>query len=415
MGLIRKYGCAGAGMLLLAGLYAGPVQAERLFLDGHGSSPSRVAFIVQDFAFDSTPPSEIFGPTLLKTIEVTMVYEGKDAPFVSIMDLEIKCPNPSAGMTYKKAVREDKKRGGGPPPPPALLPDPDTVEFRMVRGSQYLKNAVGFQDMAPTNWQAADSYAMKRIYRVACNDTLIAHAKANTPIVKGEVTEYNKTGEYLDMAALRKNLEAIDLQYAEYVPSGVFGLYLADMVWEKLWTDAPPPKIDYGPPLTPEQEVALKEKIASFRQQLTAQRGELESSLKSQKAQMDFTADAAKFRGGRKWAKGEAMINRMWLSKTEREVVASLGTPHVAEAGGVRFLSYGQVYDNQAVFQNVVTGAVRVNGVFRSCNVQFALIPDSSGDYRVADVIIRADSNINGADTKSTLATNCREILDRPM
>ena len=415
MGLMRKYGGAGIGALFVACLYVVPAQAERLFLDGHGLSPDRVAFIVQDFAFDSTPVSLEPGPTLLKTIEVTMVYEGKAAPFVSIMDLEIKCPNPAAGMTYKKAVRQQKRQGDGSPPPPALLPDPETVEFRLVRGSQYLKNAVGYKDMQPTDWQTADSYAMKRIYRVACNDTLIALAKSKTPIVKGEVTDQNKTGEYLDMAALRKNLEAIDLQYAEYLPSGVFGIHLADLVWEKLWTDVQPPKIDYGPPLTPEQQVALREKIASFRQQLDAQRVEVESSLKSQKAQMDFTAAAAKFRGGRQWARGEAMINRMWLSKTEREVVASLGAPQVAEAGGVRFLSYGHSYDNQAVLQNVVTGAIRVNGVFRSCNVQFALIPDSNGEYRVADVIIKADSNINGADVKSTLATNCSEILDRPM
>lgn len=415
MGLIRKYGGAGAGALLIASLYATPAQAERLFLDGHGVSPDRVVFIVQDFSFDSTPPSELDGTTLLKTIEVTMVYEGKAAPFVSIMDLEIKCPNPNAGMTYKKALRQQKRQGDGPPPPPALLPDPASVEFRMVRGSQYLKNAVGYKDMQPTAWQTADSYAMKRIYRVACNDALIAHAKAKTPIVKGEVTDQNKTGEYLDMAALRKNMEAIDLQYAEYMPSGVFGIFLADLVWEKLWIGSPPPQIDYGPPLTPEQQVALQEKIASFGQQLAAQRAELESSLKSQKAQMDFTAAAAKFRGGRQWARGEAMINRMWLSKTEREVVASLGAPQVMEAGGVRYLSYGHSYDNQAVFQNVVTGAIRVNGVFRSCNVQFAMIADSDGEYRVADVIIRADSNINGADAKSTLATNCSEILDRPM
>ena len=415
MGLIRKFGGAGAGTLLVLSLYATPVQAERLFLDGHGLSPDRVVFIVQDFAFDSTPVSIEPSPTLLKTIEVTMVYEGKAAPFVSVMDLEIKCPNPTAGVSLKKALRDYERRGGGPPPPPALLPDPETVEFRMVRGSQYLKNAVGYKAMQPSDWQTADSYAMKRIYRVACNDALIAHAKAKTPIVKGETTDQNKTGEYLDMVALRKNLEAIDLQYAEYMPSGVFGIYLADLVWEKLWTDAQPPQIDYGPPLTPEQQVALKEKLASFRQQLDAQRVELESSLKSQKAQMDFTAAAAKFRGGRQWARGEAMINRMWLSKTDREVVASLGAPQVAEAGGVRYLSYGHSYDNQAVFQNVVTGAIRVNGVFRSCNVQFAMIADSSGEYRVADVIIKADSNINGADVKSTLATNCSEILDRPM
>ena len=397
-------------------MHASPAYAERLFLDGQGNSPERVAIIVQDFAFDSTPVPELWGPTSLQTIEVTMVYESPTAPYVSIMDMEIKCPNPSHGMTYEKALRAKKKRGDGPPPPPAVLPDPEQVEFRLVRGSQYLKNSVGFKQMNPTGWQAAETYAMKRIYRVACNDTLIARAKSITPIVKGAVTEQNKTGEYLDMAALRKNLEAIELQYAEYLPSGVFGVYLADMVWEKLWTNATPPKIDYGPPLTPEQEIALRKKISDFGKQLDAQRAELEASLKDQKAKMDFTGAAAKFRGNRKWSAGEGMINRMWLAKTEAEVVASLGPPVASQAGGVRYLSYGRSFDNQVVMQNVVTGAIRVNGIFSSCDVQFALIPDSDNIFRVADVIIKTTTNIDGNDiSRRGHLPNCQEILDRPM
>lgn len=413
---VRRYVGVGGASVLAICMNVAPARAERLFLDGHGNSPDRVTIIVQDFAFDSTPVSEVMGPTRLQTIEVTMVYESPTSPYVSIMDMEFKCPNPNHGVTYKKAVREEKKRGGGPPPPPVVSPDPDQVEFRLVRGNQYLKNSVGYKQLNSTDWQTADTYAMKRIYRVACNDTLIAQAKSKAPIIKGEVTENNKTGEYLDMAALRKNLEAIELQYAEYLPSGVFGVYLADLVWEKLWTDAKPPNIDYGPPLTPEQTAALRQKIEGFGKQLDAQRTELEASLKDQKAKLDFTAAAAKFRNNRKWSAGEGMINRMWLSKTEAEVVASIGRPVVTDAGGARYLSYGQSHDNQVFLQNVVTGAIRVNGVFTSCDVRFALIPDSANVFRVADVVVNTTTNINGFDTAGGRSlTNCQELLDRPM
>ena len=68
---IWRYAGLGAVGLLAASMHASPAYAERLFLDGQGNSPERVAIIVQDFAFDSTPVPELWGPTSLQTISAS--------------------------------------------------------------------------------------------------------------------------------------------------------------------------------------------------------------------------------------------------------------------------------------------------------------------------------------------------------
>lgn len=376
--------------------------AERLFLDNQGNSPNRIAYFSDDFATDTTIlGGDVSGPTLHKRIEVTMVFEAKDQPYWTTMDLEFKCPNPNHKMYMPK-----KKKGAETAE--WVLPAADTVEFRMVSGQTRLKTKVERKTLTPTDWQSTGSYAMKRVYRVACNADAISRAKNSSPAADGKT---------VDMAVLRGKMEGLGLQSAAYIPSGTFGDSLGEFTWATLWKDARMPAIDNGRPLTAEEKKALDAKMAQLKIQMDADRAKVQGDLEQMKAGFEFTAAAAKFRGNRKWSQTERVMNSVWQGKTEADVVAAVGPPAVADAGGVRFLSYGQEFDRRYVMQNMMTGYMWTEGMYSSCNIRFALIPDHKNVLRVADVVVTAQTTIADSTVKSRGSSEralCSELLEVP-
>jgi hypothetical protein len=64
-----------------------------------------------------------------------------------------------------------------------------------------------------------------------------------------------------------------------------------------------------------------------------------------------------------------------------------MGVPIVTNAGALRFLSYGQEFDNRVLVVNG-KGAVWDDGLYENCYVQSVLITDGPDSLRVADVRI---------------------------
>jgi len=128
------------------------------------------------------------------------------------------------------------------------------------------------------------------------------------------------------------------------------------------------------------------------------------------KAGFDFTEAAARYRGKRHVSRTEANLLRVWLSKTEQDVVAANGAPVVRQAGIARTLSYGQTFDNQVMWQNVASGATFTSGGYKSCNVRYVLIPDNGGVFRVADVNVFGGT---GGDARG-MSNPCTDILNVP-
>lgn len=387
---------------ILAGVIASCVvtsaEADRFIVDVQGTSPDRIVTVSSDFSSMSTPVGDMmFGPIGYQTLEVTMVYEGRDQPYWTKMELEFKCPNPN----HKDNMPKKRK---GATQTASLLPETDMVEFRMKQGETRAKSNVNATPLQPTEWQSADTYLMKRLYRVACGSDLIQSTKR---------ASVSADGQSYDLAAIRKNYAAIGLNDAEYIPQGTFGDYMAEFVWDEMWKGATKPPIDNGPvdnrPITAEQRAETDRKLAELQAQLNQQRDYVMGKALQMKAENDFIGTAAKYRNNRKWSKTEQMMAQVWLTRTEAEVVAAIGRPVVTDAGGVRFLGYGQEYDARYIVRRVASGQEWVEGVYQTCDLEFALIPDSSNVLRVADVVVKARSNAGG----NTLAI-CRGLLDVP-
>ncbi|WP_167709922.1 hypothetical protein [Xanthomonas arboricola] len=369
------------------------VGASEFLIDMQGAVGKRVNVYASDAIMDHTPINDdLANPDSNRVIQIdlTMVYEAVDQPLWLEYQLQFKCP---------KSIR----RGRGAPKHKAdstgILDTPDSVEFRVASGAKTMKQDPAIIDLQPTDWQSTTSYTMRQAWNVACNSASIGDAKqaaAVDRVVKSDT--------------LRAKLAAIGLNGLELVPAGLSMSSLADFTWETLWSDVPKPAINRGRKLTPAESAALTAKLAQMQQQVTEAQGRVQGNLAAMKADMDFTQIAAEYRGKRRLSRSESLLIQVWLGKTEQEVVAANGNPAVRQAGIARTLSYGQAFDNRVMWQNLVTGATYTGGGYKSCNVRYALIPDSAGMLRVADVNIFVDSS---GDT-SGMGRACADILNVP-
>ncbi|QDS16989.1 hypothetical protein [Xanthomonas arboricola] len=379
----------GAGLMAIAT----QVGASEFLIDMQGAAGKRVNVYASDAIMDHTPINDdLANPDSNRVIQIdlTMVYEAVDQPLWLEYQLQFKCP---------KSIR----RGRGAPKHKAdstgILDTPDSVEFRVASGAKTMKQDPAIIDLQPTDWQSTTSYTMRQAWNVACNSASIGDAKqaaAVDRVVKSDT--------------LRAKLAAIGLNGLELVPAGLSMSSLADFTWETLWSDVPKPAINRGRKLTPAESAALTAKLAQMQQQVTEAQGRVQGNLAAMKADMDFTQIAAEYRGKRRLSRSESLLIQVWLGKTEQEVVAANGNPAVRQAGIARTLSYGQAFDNRVMWQNLVTGATYTGGGYKSCNVRYALIPDSAGMLRVADVNIFVDSS---GDT-SGMGRACADILNVP-
>ncbi|MBB4595646.1 hypothetical protein GGR73_001993 [Xanthomonas sp. F14] len=379
----------GAGIMAIAT----QVGASEFLIDMQGAAGKRVNVYASDAIMDHTPINDdLANPDSNRVIQIdlTMVYEAVDQPLWLEYQLQFKCP---------KSIR----RGRGAPKHKAdstgILDTPDSVEFRVASGAKTMKQDPAIIDLQPTDWQSTTSYTMRQAWNVACNSASIGDAKqaaAVDRVVKSDT--------------LRAKLAAIGLNGLELVPAGLSMSSLADFTWETLWSDVPKPAINRGRKLTPAESAALTAKLAQMQQQVTEAQGRVQGNLAAMKADMDFTQIAAEYRGKRRLSRSESLLIQVWLGKTEQEVVAANGNPAVRQAGIARTLSYGQAFDNRVMWQNLVTGATYTGGGYKSCNVRYALIPDSAGMLRVADVNIFVDSS---GDT-SGMGRACADILNVP-
>ncbi len=379
----------GAGIMAIAT----QVGASEFLIDMQGAAGKRVNVYASDAIMDHTPINDdLANPDSNRVIQIdlTMVYEAVDQPLWLEYQLQFKCP---------KSIR----RGRGAPKHKAdstgILDTPDSVEFRVASGAKTMKQDPAIIDLQPTDWQSTTSYTMRQAWNVACNSASIGDAKqaaAVDRVVKSDT--------------LRAKLAAIGLNGLELVPAGLSMSSLADFTWETLWSDVPKPAINRGRKLTPGESAALTAKLAQMQQQVTGAQGRVQGNLAAMKADMDFTQIAAEYRGKRRLSRSESLLIQVWLGKTEQEVVAANGNPAVRQAGIARTLSYGQAFDNRVMWQNLVTGATYTGGGYKSCNVRYALIPDSAGMLRVADVNIFVDSS---GDT-SGMGRACADILNVP-
>ncbi len=363
---------------------------DKMVVDIQGVSPNRVIVYLDDHSAEKTAVgAEMLGPVSIREIKLTMVYEAPGQPYWTETALQFKCPNPGYGKKLPRKGKADE---------PWVLPDTDSVEFRMESGHKRMKNSPEIETLAGSGWQTASNYLMLQVYRVACNDIAISQAKQAAVI----------PGDKLDPAKLRASMRGLGLDTAEFLPAeGLSMNLLASYTWEHFWKDAPKPALNNGRKLTPQEAAALEKQLEDQIAMLEKQRDVVGARLQKMDAENRFIGEAAKLRGGRKISSTEQTLISVWLGKNEGDVVAAMGAPNVSEAGGLRFLTYFREYDGRYALVRPGGEIVSTQGLYESCRAQFVLKPDG-GTMRVADVVV--DEQRSGPGR----AYVCSEVLNAP-
>ena len=378
-------------MLGAALMAASPAMAvDKMVIDIQGISPNRVIVYLNDHSTDKTSVgADTLGPVSIREIKLTMVYEAPGQPYWNETALQFKCPNSSYGTKLPRKGQADAAW---------VLPDTESVEFRMESGHRRLKTSPEIEPLAGSGWQTASNYLMKQVYRVACNDRAISEAKQAAII----------PGDRLDPQKLRASMRMLGLDTAEFLPAeGLSMNMLASYTWEHFWKDVPKPTLNNGRRLTPQEAAALEKQLEDQIAMLEKQRDAVGAHLKKMDDENHFVGEAAKLRGGRKVSGTEQSLISVWLGKNEGDVVAAMGAPAVSETGGLRFLTYFKEYDDRYALVRQSGEVVSTQGLYESCRAQFVLKPDN-GTMRVADVIV--DEQRSGPGR----AYVCSEILNAP-
>lgn len=386
--------CLALSLLLVA---PAKVWASWLVLiDQQGTTPNRVITYADTLVNDESPLPVLSDLSALKELEsikrvkLTMVYEALDRPFWMQTRLDIRCPSLSLERRARRAESGDGNQ-------PTRMPE--TVLFRMHDGRTRAKDAPEITPLAAAAWQSSANETMRRAYQVACNAPLV------TAAINGSFDANN----VLIPAVYRERMSPMALGDTLVVPSSLLQTELAELTWSKMWPDVQMPPITHGRPLTEEERTAFRQRLEEAQRGLEAQKAAVLASLEEQQAEFDFRDEAARLRGGRRTSRTEADMLMAWQGKSERDVVVAMGAPQVSEAAGIRFLAYGQDYDSRYVVQRVYTGHSWVEGVYRSCNIQFVLIPDDRREFRVADVVVTAFKSGDGWSPNL-----CAEMTEAP-
>ena len=157
-----------------------------------------------------------------------------------------------------------------------------------------------------------------------------------------------------------------------------------------------------------EQNMAELARIAEQMDKLDAQaQAFAKPIIEADQAEQDFLEIARNVRAGRPVSELESTMLMVWLAKPEALVVARLGAnPKVAEAGGLRFITYSDEADTRSAVVSAASGRVlSESGAYMSCDITFVIARDRKQASRVADIRIRSDGPAGDM---------CRSLLNTP-
>jgi hypothetical protein len=374
------------------GISSIPAHAQSFIFHLDGEAGNRQAYFSELRATNRTPPSIEFQPIEIKELKVAIIYENPEQPELAELLLQFECVAKLNWMTNKFV------KG------PAWT---DPVRVRVGPGSSILRRAdLKTEDIPAGNWETRSDLPMLTAHKLACNDIEIERA----------IRSVSDTANNVDKAALRPKMAEFGIVNGYALTDMSIWTEYLDFAWETLWKGAkrPDPSGKWSRQSTPEEIAEAQRKMANIKQQLadlTAKtKSAYEPKIKETQARFAFDEAAAKLRGGRKPRGWVADMLTLWQGKTEDEVAAKMGRPYITDSGDLRFLSYGQQFDNRVVVSSS-NGESWVEGLSTSCDIQFVTIPDAIGIRRVADIRLTVDSS-NIMATNSNVA--CSELKQAP-
>lgn len=363
--------------------------AQSALVHVQGEPGSREAYYA-NFAvvMDRTPADRLLGPTSVRQLETVIVYESADKPEFGALRLQFECvvKYPFDGKTIPKQPAFDAP-----------------VKVRVGEGSWKLRREDLKSEPLPAGeWRSSSSPVLLKLHKIACHED----------VMRGAMVKAAKRNN--DMAVFRDEIRKIGLpEDLQLVGQQTAPEYL-DFSWSVLWSGAkrPDPSGKWSRRPTKQELEEARAQMAQIQRQVDQLAGQiqpkLEQNIQRMDAQFAVQKAAADIRGGRSMSRNERLMLSAWEGKTDTEVGATMGAPLVSGAGKLRFLSYGQEFDNRVVVGNR-QGAVWEEGLYENCNVQFVLHPDDRNVLRVADVRIWTNSNQIGQ-----VMFACTGLLEAP-
>jgi hypothetical protein len=375
----------------VAALFPSSAAAQALFFHVDGTPGDRQAYYSDTIVMSRTPLDQLGGAIEIKQLDVTIVHENAAKPEWTIKRLQFECPSLMALATAKPGKR--------------AAPASGPVKLRLGEGSSILRRSdLQTQEIPAEPWTTSSDPAMLKAHKLACNADDIERAMRAS----------YQNGRF-DMAAFNDKLKPMGLTQAVMVLAETTAAEQLDLTWARLWRGAvrPDPSGRWNQTATEAERVAAQAKMAAIQQQmdvLAAEvRGKYEQNVKRMAAGFEFDKQAAKLRGDRKLNRAEAQLVMVWQGRSERDVVAAMGTPSLTSAGDLRILSYGQQFDNRVAVQNLKSGAAWEEGIYMHCDVDYILMPGPGGEALVADVRVSVDSNNLASSGQA-----CSGILEVP-
>lgn len=352
-----------------------------------------------------TPSDRLTGPTEIREIDVTAVYESARKPEFVHMKLQFQCPNAYSMDMTNHALTENKKK----------VRVGDAVTFRIGPGSYLLRRAdLKTEPVATSDWKTSNAPMLSKAGAIACNH--LEFDQALHAAIKSDSFDFDGFGKRIGKLGLPEDMPLI----GETLPSEFL-----DFAWENFWWDKvlakkrPDPTGKWATPVSEADKQAAMEKLKRKQKELESgtasiRAGLLESIKKTDaeiKTDLEVAKNAGKHPDGSKMNKYEAKLAAVFIGQPEQKVVDIMGNPELNQVAGTRFLRYTESWEKAGVTVYGAQGVVGSEiGGYAECFAEFRIRQDAKGEWRVDDILVRADYDGAGLGRSKLM---CDDVLSR--
>lgn len=351
-----------------------------------------------------TPPDQLKGQTEIREIDVTAVYENERKPEFVHMKLQFQCPaSHTLDMAnYKLTANTTKVRAG------------DAMTFRIGPGSYTLWRADLKSEPVPvSDWKTSNAPMLSRAGAIACNHIAIDQTLHQS--IQGNDFDFDGFGQKIAQLGLPADLALI----GQALPTEFL-----DFAWTQFWRDKvlagkrPDPSGKWSRKATEAEKVAALKKIEAAQAEaapaIEAAKKSLLAGIKKSQAEMAARKTTTR-PDGKKITPIESNLLILWKGRPEEDVVKVMGNPEFNQAGDARFLRYTKFEEKAGVtlvnaYGSVVGGEM---GGYAECFVEFKTKQDSSGEWRVDDILVRSTYEGAGLGRQSFLCDDLAKAASR--
>jgi hypothetical protein len=352
-----------------------------------------------------TPADRLTGPTEVMEIDVTAVYENPNKPEFVHMKLEFECPNAFSldAKTHKLSENTQKVRVG------------DTVRFRLGAGSYTLRRVdLQAEPLSVSDWKSSNAPMLSKAGTIACNH--IEFDQALHAAIRGKDFDFDGFGKHIGKLGLPPDMMLL----GQVLPSEFLDFSWKFLWWEKYFAgERPDPSGKWSKRLSKAEKTAAIERLEAQRKkmqpEIEAARQSLMAGIKKSEAERAAIASAAVRPDGKKLTPIEANLIVLWKGRPEAEVIRVMGNPEFNQAGDSRFLRYTRYWEKPGFTAFNAQGAVVGGemGGYAECFAEFKTRQDSSGEWRVEDVLVRSNYEGDGLGRTRNLCEDVARAASR--